>query len=170
MIDVLHFDQLSLQQVQDWLDNVQSGAIQVPNNFDWDMLGAQAITNYAETHHLDWAKIAIQGYALRWDRLAPPPSDRLARFRLQSPEMHLRAALIAEFGAKLGDPLLDPAFVLDWARGWLNSLPPSRDHLDDPQTLINIALRKGVLNVLSVLKPLGILDQDPIFIRAMTTP
>lgn len=109
-----------------WVKQVREGKLQSPINFNWHGLAEaaamEARLNYGDnspTLNLSWAEVATSIY----DYLANLAGESAGESFLIS-SMLLRVAMIADFGAIPGHPVLDIDQVINW---FFDSLKMSPD-------------------------------------------
>jgi hypothetical protein len=104
--------------VRAWIEAVESGEGTVPAGFNWHGLAQVAAADAQRYGDLTWAGVATFVY----DQLArQAPQGESSDFAHSA--MQLRAWMIARFGPRADDPVLDLDRVLRWVRAGL-IMPP----------------------------------------------
>jgi hypothetical protein len=101
------------QTVQEWLEQVWSKQTWVSDDFNWLGLAQVAVqkatgTTSEQEAKLKWAEIALNVYAY----LTRQDVNGQNSFELSA--MHLRAAMIRQFGAVADHPILDGKPIAKW--------------------------------------------------------
>jgi hypothetical protein len=152
------------ERVGTWLDGLTIGELVEGELFNWEVFAFTAASRASEERSLPWANIALRVY----EGLVEREPDRAAESRTHS-AMNLRACMIREFGAREGDPILDPEMIVAWFRRTATlsfeevvQLVTSLDLRTTPiDTLRKLRSIKNALNVLRLISRSGVLRKHP---------
>jgi hypothetical protein len=78
-------------------------------HFGWELFASFLASDARRERSLPKARLAVMVYDTLAKRVNPEEE-----YRLRLSEMHLRAGLIGEFGARTGDSVLDPEIIVRW--------------------------------------------------------
>ncbi|QDE71358.1 hypothetical protein BHS09_32690 [Myxococcus xanthus] len=100
-----------LPRLRAWLDGLVIGEPVDGEHFNWDVFAFTIAAQAREERSLGWAHIALLVYGA----LAQRHSDE-TEFSIRLSEMNLRSGMIADFGEREGDFVLDSAPIVAWVQ------------------------------------------------------
>ncbi|WNZ61302.1 hypothetical protein QEG98_36335 [Myxococcus sp. MxC21-1] len=100
-----------LPRLRAWLDGLVIGEPVDGEHFNWDVFAFTIAARAREERSLGWAHIGLLVYGA----LAQRHSDE-EEYSLRLSEMNLRSGMIAEFGEREGDFVLDAEPIVAWVQ------------------------------------------------------
>lgn len=153
-----------LEQVSSWLDGLAIGEPVRGEFFNWELFASTAAARAREGRSLPWARIALLVYGVLVERALTHE-----KHSIMLSAMSLRGWLIAEFGAREDDAVLDPEPIVRWFRS-LATMPiqeaarlvSSEDWRTLPmETLLKLRHIKSALNVISLMAETEVVRRNP---------
>jgi hypothetical protein len=155
------------EQVVAWLDGLAIGEPVGGEFFNWVLFATVIASRAREERSLQRANIALMVYGVLTERT----SDDDWKHSLTFKAMNLRGWLIMELGAREGDAVLDPEFIVAWFRSEATMPIEEAARLalafrEEPrsvpiETLLKLRYIKSALNVVSLISERGVVQKHP---------